>query len=327
MNSREKITRLLTQRPGEFISGEELASECGISRSAAWKAICALRKEGYSIEARQNCGYRLSGDVLDADSILRHVGAELESRIRIVTYRETDSTNIRARELAASGEPEGTVVCAGTQTAGRGRMGRSFFSPGDTGLYMSVLLRPTVDAATVATNVTPIAAVAVCRAIEQVSGIDAGIKWVNDVFVRGGKVCGILTEAALSVESGTLDHAVVGIGVNVYEPDGGFPPEIAHSAAALLSERRFDMRNELCAAILKEFFELYDRQAEHLHIDEYRRRSIILGKRVAVIPIVGGTEREAVVEDITNSCALRLRFDDGSVSELTSGEIRVRPQE
>lgn len=325
LNSKDKITKLLIQRPGEFVSGEELAAKCGVSRGAVWKAISALRSEGYTVEARQNRGYRLIGDVLDADSVLHHVGPDLAKRIKVVTYQITDSTNIRARRLAASGEPEGTVVCAGTQTNGRGRMGRSFFSPNATGLYMSILLRPTADAATVAANVTPIAAVAVCRAIEKVVGIDASIKWVNDVFVGGKKVCGILTEASLSVESGMLDHAVVGIGVNVYEPDGGFPDDIADKATALLTERSFDLRNRLCAAILEEFFPLYDHQTEHPHIDEYRRRSIVLGKNVTVVTIAGGAEKEAFVEAITDNCALRLRFKDGSTSELSSGEIRVRP--
>lgn len=325
MNSREKIMKLLLQSPGEFISGEKLASECGISRSAAWKAICTLREEGYNIEARQNRGYCLSGDVLAPSSILQHVGAELETRINVVTYAKTDSTNIRARELAVSGKPEGTIVCAGTQSAGRGRMGRSFFSPGDTGLYMSILLRPTVDSSTVATNVTPIAAVAVCRAIESVTGIESGIKWVNDVFVNGKKVCGILTEASVSVENGTLDYAVVGIGVNVYEPEKGFPLEIAGKATSLLTEQQFDMRNRLCAAIVREFFALYDHLTEHPHIDEYRRRSVVLGKKVTVLTIGGGAERDAVVEGITDRCALRLRFNDGSLSELSSGEVRIRP--
>lgn len=326
MNTKEKIARLLTERPGEFISGEELASRCGVSRNAAWKAICALRKAGYSIEARQNCGYRLSGDVLDADSIMRHVGSELGSRLRIITYREVDSTNIRARQMASDGEAEGLVVCAGTQSAGRGRMGRSFFSPCDTGLYMSVLLRPKMDAEAVADRVTTVAAVAVCRAIESVLGIDTGIKWVNDVYVGGRKVCGILTEAALSVESGTLDYAVVGIGVNVYMPDGGFPDEIAGSATALLSERRSDVRNMLCSTILREFFALYDSEDPRCHIAEYRQRSIVLGKRVTVTSLTGDDEQSATVEAITDKLSLVLRFDDGSVKELRSGEIRVRPQ-
>ena len=324
MSSCEKILSALAARAGEFVSGEALAAECGVSRSAVWKAITALREAGYEIEARTNAGYRLTGDVLDAAFARSLLGDDLSDRLTIEALGEVDSTNLLVRRRAEAGTAEGLVICAASQNAGRGRMGRSFFSPKDSGLYLSILLRPSAGASA-SLSITTAAAVAVCRAIGDVFGIEAKIKWVNDVFVGGRKVCGILTEAALCAETGALDYAVLGIGINVYEPPSGFPPEIAEIAGALLpgSERRPNARNALLAAILSQFFELYDRLHENAHIDEYRARSIALGRHIAVVPLVGGGERSAVVEAITDDAALILRFDDGSRETLTSGEIRV----
>ena len=324
MGSAERILSALAAHADEFVSGEALATTCGVTRSAVWKAICALRGAGYEIEAKTNAGYRLVGDVLDGAVIRSMLGDALAARLTVETAGEVDSTNLRVRERASVGEAEGLVVAASSQSAGRGRMGRSFFSPDGSGLYFSVLLRPRSDAAA-SLAITTAAAVAVCRAIEATFGIDAGIKWVNDIFVGGRKVCGILTEAALSVETGTLDYAVLGIGINVYEPASGFPPEIAEVAGALISgERRPNARNALLAAVLTEFFALYDRLVEKPQIEEYRRRCIALGRRVTVTSLACGDGREAVVEAITDDAALALRFDDGSRETLTSGEIRVR---
>ena len=320
MELKEKIVALLTKSAGDFVSGEFLARECGVSRGAVWKAISAIRAEGYEIEAKTNIGYRLLSDAVSAGGIASLLCEPLSSRLRVEAYARVDSTNLRVRERAASGEAEGLVICAASQSAGRGRLGRSFYSPGGTGLYMSVLLRPALCAAT---GITTAAAVAVCRAIASTLGIEAGIKWVNDVFVGGRKVCGILTEAATSVESGSIEYAVLGIGVNVSEPRRGFPPEIADVAGALVPEARPGTASALAAAILTEFFALYDRLGENPQIEEYRRRSVILGRRVTVVPLAGGDERGAIAEAITDSAALVVRFDDGSVETLTSGEVRV----
>lgn len=324
MGTTDNLLRALCARAGEYVSGEALADECGVSRSAVWKAVVALRGAGYVIEAKTNAGYRLVGDVLESGAVCSLLDGALRSRVRVECAGEVDSTNLIVRKRANGGEAEGLVVAASSQSAGSGRMGRSFFSPPDSGLYVSVLLRPKAEAAA-SLSITTAAAVAVCRAIERVFGVEAKIKWVNDVFVGGRKVCGILTEAALSVESGTLEFAVLGIGINVYEPSGGFPPEISGVAGALCrGERRANARNALLAAILTEFFALYDRLGERPQIEEYRARSLALGRRVSVIPLAGGEERSALVEEITDDAALVLRFDDGSYETLTSGEIRVR---
>jgi len=231
-----------------------------------------------------------------------------------------DSTNTLLRKYAEQGGESGAVAAAVTQTAGRGRMGRSFFSPSDTGVYLSVLLRPSGPAVN-AVRLTAMAAVAVCRAIESVTGREASIKWVNDVFVDGKKVCGILTEASVDPASGTLRYAVVGLGVNVYEPERGFPG--LPQAGYLLNKQEKGIRNRLAAGIaagvLRGARELSDRG----FLQEYRRRSLVLGRTVTVVS-GDGTEREAKAMDVDDECRLLVRYEDGRTALLSSGEIRVR---
>ncbi len=201
MAVKDEVLRLLEENRDEFLSGEALALCLGVSRAAVWKAVRSLRKGGYAILAVTNRGYKLSGedDVLSPSEIERHYTGEIPLKISI--HKCVDSTNTLARQAASNGASEGTVVIAGEQTAGKGRLGRSFFSPGDTGLYMSVVLRPKISAEK-AVTVTAAAAVAAAEAIEILSDRQAVIKWVNDVFVDGRKVCGILTEASLGMELG-----------------------------------------------------------------------------------------------------------------------------
>ncbi len=184
---------------------------------------------------------------------------------RTTVLKETGSTNTVAKEFARNGAPEGTVVVAGKQSAGRGRMGRSFFSPGDTGIYMSILERPAISSEEVI-FLTTTAAVAVCEAIESVCGFKegtCGIKWVNDIFIGGKKVCGILTESSFSTDKDgrpVTEFCVVGIGINCYEPEGGFPEDIKNTAGALMSEHKEGLRNSLCREILKRF-EVYYKES------------------------------------------------------------------
>ncbi len=231
------------------------------------------------------------------------------------------STNAVLRELAALGAPEGTVVIAGMQTAGRGRLGRSFFSPGDTGLYMSLLLRPKLSPAQTAL-ITPAAAVAVCEALERIPGLNPGIKWVNDIFLNGRKVCGILTEAVLNPAPGGLPSAVLGIGVNVYPPEGGFPGDIADVAGSVVSEPQPGLRCALASEILNRFRTIYRELPGGSFAGEYRRRCLCLGKRIRILE--EGHETRAVALDTDESCRLRVRLDDGTERILSSGEISVR---
>jgi len=238
--------------------------------------------------------------------------AEMDIKIKIVEMEEVSSTNDELKKMAAAGEPEGCVLIAKRQTAGRGRSGRNFYSP-DGGLYMSILLRPKTRGFD-ATTATAAAAVAVAKSI----GKRAGIKWVNDVLIDEKKVCGILTEAVFG--AGTKpEYVIVGIGINCYEPAGGFPDEIKNIAGAVFQEEEGDPER-LRQTVLNTFFELYSGGKTKIG-REYRERCVTLGKRIEVQrgeEIVSGTA-VAIGDDFK----LLLRTDAGKVVWMCSGEIRA----
>lgn len=250
---------------------------------------------------------------ISAESVVKHLkhGDALE----IKCYNTVSSTNILLKEQALKGAEEGTVVIAESQSAGKGRMGRSFHSPEGNGLYMSLLLKP--DAET-AGRITTMAAVAVCRAIENTLDIKADIKWVNDILLDGKKVCGILAEAATGGEG--MMFVVLGIGVNVYAPEEGFPEDIADIAGALTQAVEPELRSRLAAAVLDEFWQIYSKKESIAH--EYSRRCIVPGKRINVIR--GGESMPAYALGLDNECRLVVRYDDGETETLGSGEISIR---
>lgn len=234
---------------------------------------------------------------------------------------ETDSTNRIAKELAVSGAPEGTLVVAQKQSNGRGRLGRSFFSP-EGGIYMSMVLRPVI-AAEKALLITTCGAVAVARAIEKLGGGEAGIKWVNDIFINGKKVCGILAEAGFSGTSECPDYVVLGIGINVKKQS--VPEELKDIVGCLEDIPQCRILNEeLIAAVWEEFAELYQNLSTAVYMEEYKRRSILLGREVTVLA-AGGNYR-AVVTDIDKDGHLVIERD-GKESFLSSGEVSVRLRE
>lgn len=229
------------------------------------------------------------------------------------------STNTALKGRAAS-LPHGYVLVARSQSAGRGRMGRQFYSPDGTGLYMSVLLRPELPAGDL-TLLTPAAAVAVRRAIGDLSGASAGIKWVNDVLLGGRKVCGILTETCFR-GAGVPDHAVLGIGVNVCPPRDGFPEELRKIAGTVLRDFDPEARWRLAALILRRFFKIYDALPDRGFVEEYRRANTVIGREVDII--FGGVSRPAFVLDIDGDCSLLVRYPDGSEGTVRAGEVSVR---
>ncbi|MGM9520963.1 MAG: biotin--[acetyl-CoA-carboxylase] ligase [Oscillospiraceae bacterium] len=322
MSIKQQLAELLESRGSEYTSGSEIAERLGVTRAAVWKSIRSLEEDGYIIDAVKNRGYRLGtdNDMVSAMSIKQHLG-ELCNIFKLETLDSVDSTNtwLKAR---AEGLSEWYAVIAGTQNAGRGRLGRSFFSPPGTGLYISVLLRPRLPASE-ASLITTAAAVAVCRAVEECSGVKAGIKWVNDVLIGGKKICGILTEASFDIESGGMSYAVLGVGINVYEPDGGFPEEIRDIAGAVFPQHHGGMRSRLAAAFLKSFYHIYSSLETRGFVEEYRARSILIGRPVTVIK--PGSKAPAVAEDIDGDCRLTVRYPDGSCETLSSGEVSVRP--
>lgn len=325
MSTKDLVLDALMENRGSFLSGEELSNELGVSRTAVWKAINALRRDGYEIDAVTNKGYLLkdSPSRMDADTVYSHLPPEYRD-ITVEYHDDIDSTNIRAKKLAADGAPHGTVVIAGKQTQGRGRLGRSFFSPSE-GLYMSIIVRPAAGKGN-AMLVTSAAAVAVAEAIEHVSDLDARIKWVNDIYADGKKVCGILTEGVSDLETGSIEYMVIGIGINTSTE--GFPDELLKTAGAVSGAYS---RAELAANVIWRTL-LYSSDTKgSAFMDAYRKRSLLTGKEVTVykgrykvnpedeIPGV-----RARVLDIDDDGGLVVLYADGTQEKLISGEVSLR---
>lgn len=319
---KDRVLEALEANRGEYFSGETLAGKLQVSRSAVWKAISQLRESGYPIDAVSNRGYCLRAEsaILSPQSIAQYLTVP---GLAVEVQPVVTSTNTFLRQQAEEGAPEGTVLAAVTQTAGKGRRDHSFFSPPDSGLYLSILLRPEL-AAQEALALTTCAAASVALAIEDCAGVDAQIKWVNDVFCRGKKVCGILTEAALDLETGGLQYAIVGIGVNLFPPEGGFPPELNEAGAVFPSRPQgLEGRSQLAGSILNHFFSFYPNLAEKPFFEDYRKRSLVLGQPITILE--RGQTRPAVALDLEEDFSLRVREEDGTVRCLSSGEVSVRP--
>ena len=321
MNTKDKVLACLQEHRGSYASGQEIAEQLGVSRNSVWKSIKALQDEGYPIQGVSKRGYCLpqASDVLSLEALQAHIHSPL---IQVEFHKSIDSTNLRAKELASLGAPEGTLVVANQQTAGRGRRGRTFYSPPDTGVYFSFVLRPTFSLEDV-TLITSYAAVCVARAIENVFGLSAQIKWVNDVFVDGRKCCGILTEASIIPETGSVDYAVLGIGIDVYEPKDGFSEDSAGIASALWqgSKPLPDARARVVAATADYFMAGYESIPNKKHLALYRERSLLDGKRVLITQ--GNESFYATVLGIDDDFQLCVCLDDGSRRALQHGEASI----
>lgn len=322
MSVKDDIAKILEKSRGEFVSGQELAQRLGCTRGAVWKAVRTLQKQGFAISAVTNKGYRLDEDcdVLSVSGVEKYLGKGAHN-VHIELLDSTDSTNNVIRSYAQQGMPEGTVVIAREQTSGRGRLGRSFYSPQGTGLYMSILLRPAAQIGR-AVRITTCAALAVCDAIEAATGAKAGIKWVNDVYLEGKKVCGILTEASVSMESGGLDHAVLGIGLNVYEPQGGFPEEIADIAGAVTKNKTADLKNKLAGGIIGSFMRYYAELEQGSFQKAYSKRLMWKGEEIFVIS--GENKTPCTLVDVDEECRLCVHDSSGASRLISSGEISIR---
>lgn len=322
MSTKDTVLELFEKNRGFFISGERIASDLGISRTAVWKAVKKLQSEGYEIEAITNRGYCLAknSDILSAQGIRNHLD-ENAARLRPEVFVTVDSTNNVCMKKAAHGEEEGYVAVAGAQTKGRGRRGRGFFSPADTGIYMSIILRPDTYPGLEVLRLTTMAAVAVCEAIENISGKPAKIKWVNDVYVGGRKVCGILSEANYGLEDGKLDCVIVGIGINAYRPKGGFPHEIAGKAGSIFDQQSAGKRNELAAEILNRFIAYYDNEATDAHFESYKDRSLVIGRDIEISR--NDVVSKAHVLGLDGNCGLIVKYEDGREEVLSSGEVSI----
>lgn len=335
MTVKEQALLFLERHRENAVSGEELARQLSVSRAAIWKAIKSLQKDGYAIEGVNNKGYTLTKapDILSA----AYIEQELQKAgftIPVKTERMVSSTNTVLKQYVSEGQKEDMILLAEEQSGGRGRRGRAFFSPEGSGLYMSLLLHPEMTPEE-ATMLTTVAAAAVAQAVERVSGVDVGIKWVNDVWVRKKKICGILTEGSVSMEDGHLEYAIVGIGINVYEPVGGFPEEIKEVAGAVFPNdvSRENLRNRIASGVLAQFLEYYHKLPERVYLEEYRKRSVVIGRQVKIIQpegakpseMVRGASREhGLAAGIDDQCHLLVRYDDGTTESLSNGEISIK---
>ncbi|MDF2838561.1 MAG: hypothetical protein K0S60_264 [Evtepia sp.] len=324
MKVKDQVLSVLEQNRGVYISGEALAKELSVSRNSVWKAIRQLQESGHTITAVPNRGYLLSqeNNVLSPQSVGQYLTT---GPLNLEVYPELSSTNALLRKQAEEGAPEGTVVFAETQTAGKGRLGRSFHSPPGGGVYMSLLLRPRFTAQE-SLCITTCAAVAVCKAIEKHTGVESQIKWVNDVFCHGKKVCGISTEASLDLESGGLHYAILGIGINVFPGKETIPEDLNDVIGTVLSGPipGLDLRSILAAEVLNLFLAEYPNLTQKSYFDAYRARSLILGKPIYILR--SGTRQEAVALDLEEDFRLRVQLPDGSTESLSSGEVSVRLQ-
>ena len=322
MKTKEKLLHILETNKNLWVSGEEAAGMLSVSRTAVWKAVMSLRSEGYVIDAVQNKGYRLTSeaDELSELGIWKYLGPECRN-LDIHLLTEVESTNVLLRQKADMGCPEGTVLIASKQTEGRGRHGRRFYSPADTGIYMSLLLRPVKIDPEYSLRLTTSAAVAASETIELASGKETSIKWVNDVFVENRKVCGILTEGSMNMETGHLDSVVLGVGINVYEPEKGFPEDIKDIAGAVFDKAFTDGKNILAAGFLNRFMRYYLSGDYSGYITDYRKRCFVIGRKIEVIKQERVYKGTAV--DVDENCRLVVQYEDGTVERLSGGEIRL----
>jgi len=322
MDLKHQVLKILEANRGSYINGAKLAKELYVTRSSVWKAVKALQKDNYRIEAVPNKGYRLlpDNDIVSAESIYPYLKASA-SEFLLDVRQTAGSTNTIAKEMATKGAKEGTVIIALEQTAGRGRMGRSFYSPKGSGIYLSIILRPRLNIED-SLLITTCTAVAVARAIEKIAGVKAQIKWVNDIFANGKKVCGILTEASLDFESGGLEYAVVGIGINI--SGTSFPDEIKNIAGSIFADKpkTVPVTSMLVAEILNNISEMLPAITDKKYLDEYRRRSFLIGKNIYVLK--GSEAIKAKAVDIDDKARLVVEYEDHTREALISGEVSVR---
>ena len=343
MATKDHVLRVLAEREGTFVSGEMLGQNLSLSRTAIWKAVEQLRADGYDIDSVPHKGYCLRSldNVLSATGIQNRL---VHKNLKIQVFPSLSSTNTVLKQMAEEGAQEGTLLAAETQTQGKGRAGRAFYSPEKTGAYFSILLRPKL-APQNAGQLTVAAAVAAAEAIEALTGQNAKIKWVNDVFVGERKVCGILTEGAIDMETGLLQYAVVGIGINITPPQGGFPPELATIAGTIKNESKApvpidsffdesmgtgafdsfsgDLRNRLIAAVLDRLLDYYEKLPEVTFYEDYKSRMFLMGKKI-LVHNWDGNVRPARAMDLSPDFGLIVEYEDGTSETLHSGEVSVR---
>lgn len=322
MTTKDKILNILEENRGEAISGESMASLLEISRNSVWKAINGLKNDGYIIESCTNKGYMLGceNDILSAPGIKMYLPSHIDCKLKV--HKQVTSTNTIAKELAVSGTAQsvhGTVIMAEQQSEGKGRRGRSFFSPPGHGIYMSLVL----DSSQMGhdpTLITVYTAVAVSEAVQEICNVSPKIKWVNDLFLNGKKFCGISAEAVMDIEGGTIGWIVVGIGIN-FTLSEEVPSEFVPIVGSIFEGKPPVTRNRLVASIIEKM--LSGTKVDQLSlIEKYKQKMFMLGKKVRVE--WADAPYYATALDVNQFGNLLVQNEAGEIMTLTAGEISVR---
>lgn len=321
MSTKTELLKLLEENTGRYLSGQKIGDALHVSRNAVWKSIQQLRAEGYAIESKSGVGHRLKNrdNILTKTAICESLRYPCDLHI----FDTVDSTNNIVKTISSGENP--LLVIADRQTAGRGRLGRSFASPAGSGLYLTIAIRPDFDLDK-ALFITMAAAVATSKAIEAVAGLKVKIKWVNDLFYENKKVCGILTEAQTNFETGKIDSLIIGIGVNCFP--GSFPAELSEIAGSLTQTNSEFSRSRLAAEIYNQTMEILSSLGSAQLLREYRSRCFILGKNIRVHPNLQDASIRARAIDIDDNGGLVVEYLEGKkarqMETLTTGEVSVR---
>lgn len=338
-----EMLRLLRER-GEYISGQELCDRFQVSRTAVWKIIGQLKDSGYDIESRQSRGYRLlnSPDTMEAYELESRMNTKWAGR-NIFYKKETDSTNIDCKRLAAQGAPQGMLAVADAQVSGRGRRGRSWQSPAGESVYMSLLCRPDIspDAASMLTLVMGLS---VAEAVERHTGLSAKIKWPNDVVVNGRKICGILTEMEMGLEAREIQSLVIGVGINVNNGfaemqelrdtekahDTAFPEELRQVATSLFLEAGCKDKRIIRAPLVQYVMEAFEKNYElflqslDLSLLKERYNAYLVNRNMPVKVLDPRGEYNGIAREIDDTGNLLVETEGGEVKKVYSGEVSVR---
>ena len=318
MSLKDKILEELESNTDIYISGQTLAEKFGVSRNAVWKAMNQIKEDGCKVASVNNKGYRLlsKNDALSVEKISESM-SEYSKKLELSVFDSIDSTNNEAKRMTANGFRGDALIVANEQTKGRGRLGRDFYSPKNTGVYMTFLFSTNIKLSS-AVSVTTATAVAVVRAIESLTKAKPMIKWVNDVYIGDKKACGILTEAVTDFETGSVQSIIIGIGINISTEE--FPEELGGVATSLNINGL--SRNKLIAAISNELLEIRSDLSNKSYIKAYREHSLIIGKSIDFYR--NNIKYNAIAVDIDSDGGLIVKLPNGRTEVLSSGEVTVR---
>lgn len=324
--TKDDVLAILINSDG-YVSGESISTSIGVSRAAINGAVKSLKADGCEIDSVTNKGYKLTycPDRLSSGEVYAYL--DKDRRKSVICLPTVDSTNNRLKEMINSEIPSGTCIIANEQTSGRGRIGRSFISPANTGIYLSMLIRPsgTFDDLS---EITCWTAVAVHNAIIKACGVQTDIKWVNDLYINNRKITGILTELSIEGEVGLATNVIVGIGINVNQKSDDFPEEIRQIATSISAEtdNRIYSRAKLAAQIIKELDIMTSKwhDSKNEYLKTYRDNCLTVGKDVSVINYATGVSRPGRAIDVNDDFTLKVRFEDGTEENVRSGEVSVK---